>query len=158
MSKSPARIVIGALALAAALVVGCGDDSSSTTASESTPEQTVEAFYQAYQDEDGETACALFSAESRETAAEGFDSCEEAFQGAVDSGALDAVPDDFTIESSEIDGDTATVEATAGGDTNTISLVNEDGWKVDAAGSATGAADDDAAEATDSTVPDSTTP
>ena len=153
MKRNPALIVIGTLALAAALAVGCGDDSSST-ADAGNPEDTVQAFYDAYKDQDGEAACALFSADSQEAAAEGFDSCEEAFQGAADSGALDGVPDDLTIESSSIDGETATVETTAGGEKNTITLVNEDGWKVDVevAGSASGSGTDTTGD-TDATTP-----
>lgn len=154
MNRNPARILIGALAIAAAFAVGCGDDSSSTSADAGNPEDTVQAFYEAYQAQDGEAACALFSADSQEAAAEGFDSCEEAFQGAVDSGALDGVPDDLKIESSTIDGDTATVEATSGGDTNTITLVNEDGWKVDVEGAAAASeSGTDTSGDTDATTP-----
>jgi hypothetical protein len=129
----------------AGLAVGCGGDSTSN------PEDAAQAFYEAARDQDAEALCASVSAEYREAATEGFDSCEAAFEDAADSGTLDGVPEDFEIVSSSVDGDTATVETTGGGETNTITLVNEDGWKVDP--NASGDAADSSSEVTDSTTP-----
>jgi hypothetical protein len=144
LSPRPAHIVLGALALVAGLAVGCGGDSTSN------PEDAAQAFYEAARDQDAEALCASVSAEYREAASEGFDSCEAAFEDAADSGTLDGVPDDFTIVSSSVDGDTATVETTGGGENNTITLVNEDGWKVNPASTAP---EDSSSDVTDSTTP-----
>jgi hypothetical protein len=126
LSKGPARIVVGALALAAALAVGCGggDDSGSS------PADTVQSFYDAYASEDAAGICATFSARFQAAVQEDADSCEAAFQESFDAGS-NPPPSGLTIGETTIDGDTATVEVTAGtGVKNTAALVNEDGWKI----------------------------
>ena len=146
MSTRPAHIILGALALVAGLAIGCGDDSTGDN-----PEDAVQAYMESIRDQDSEAMCASFSADSLEAVTEGYDSCDAAFQDAVDSGAFDSVPDDFSIDGSSVDGDTATVEVTGGGEQNTVTLVNEDGWKIDFDATVTAA--DSSSGVTDSTTP-----
>ena len=150
MSTRSTRTAIGILAVAAGLIAGCGGGDSDADSGAGTPEDTVQALYEAYQGQDAEAACAAFSADSQEATAKGFDSCEESFQDAADSGAFDNIADDFDVGEATIDGDTATVEVTGNGETNTFSLIDEDGWKVDV--TATAEATDSASGDTDSTT------
>lgn len=128
MSTRPA-LTIGALALVAGLVVGCGGSDSSDSADN--PEEAVQAFYDAARNNDAEAICATLSAATLESSAEQSGSCENQFQDTFGS-AGSVVPPGLTIDSSSIEGDTATVDVTTGnGEKNTFTLVNEDGWKLD---------------------------
>ena len=127
MSTRPARIIVGALALVAGLGVGCGGSDSSDSADN--PEDAVQAFYDAVQSEDAAAVCATFSADFKAVVEEAAGSCEAEFEATFGSSE---VPDGLTVGDASIDGDTATVDVTtAAGETNTATLVNEDGWKID---------------------------
>ena len=127
MSTGRKRIIAGALALAAVLVVGCGSSSDDTSRRRaSTPGDAVQAFYDTSKAEDGAGACATLSAASQDIAAAGADSCEAAFDAAVKAGEA-GVPDKLEIGDVKVDGDTATVAVTADGQKSSFTLVNEDG-------------------------------
>ncbi len=130
MSGVRTPIIIGALALVAGIVVGCGGGDD-TTADAGNPEDVVQAFYAASKSGDAEAACATFSAASQEAAAQGADSCEAAFDASFEAEGAAGVPDELSIDGSTIDGDTATVEVTGDGSPSSFTLVNEDGWKID---------------------------
>jgi len=146
------RFIAGALAVAAGLVVGCGGSSDDTTSSSatSTPEDAVQAFYDASKAEDGAAACATLSSASQDIAAAGADSCEAAFDAAVKSGNT-GVPDKLEIGEPKVDGDTATVPVTADGQKSSFTVVNEDGWKIDLTAAA-GGSTTDSSTPTDSTT------
>ena len=144
------RFIVGALALAAGLVVGCGGSSDDTTDTASTPEDAVQAFYDASKAEDGAAACATLSSASQDIAAAGADSCEAAFDAAVKSGNA-GVPDKLEIGDPKVDGDTATVPVTADGQKSSFTVVNEDGWKIDLTAAA-GGSTTDSSTPTDSTT------
>ena len=130
MSSPFTRTVIGALSLAAGLLAGCGggDDSAS---GDGDPSDTVQTFYEAFKSEDAAGICATFSDDFETVVAEGSDSCEVAFQTNFDAGA-GGVPEGVEIGDASIDGDTATVDVTTPtGETNTATLIDEDGWKID---------------------------
>ena len=157
MSTGRKRIIAGVLALAAVLVVGCGSSSDDTSSdSASSPEDTVQTFYDTSKAEDGAGACAVLSSASQDIAAAGADSCEAAFDAAVKAGQAN-VPDKLEIGDVKVDGDTATVAVTADGQKSSFTLVNEDGeWKIDLTN---GAASSDTTAPTDaSTATDATTP
>lgn len=133
------------LALAAGVLVGCGGGGSS-------PEDTVQGFYDASKDGDAAAACELLSSESQEAAAAQGGDCETAFEQA---GAAD-VPDDLEIGDVTEDGDTATVAVSGDGEESEIPVVKEDDeWRIDligastapeASGSEDGSAEDSAPE------------
>jgi hypothetical protein len=148
LSTGRKRIIVGALALVVGLVVGCGGSSDDTTDSGGTPEDAVQAFYDASKAEDAAGVCAALSTESQDIAAAG-ESCEAAFSAAVKSGQT-GVPDNLVVGDATIDGDSATVDVTADGKSSSFTLVNEDGWKLDFTAAA--AAGDSTTGVTDSTT------
>ena len=147
MKLNSKRAAIGVVAVAAALVVGCGGDDSSDDSGN--PEDAVQSFYDASKAKDAEAACATLTADSQDFAAGGEDSCEASFQKSVDSGQAD-IPDSIEIGDVSTEGDTATVPVTADGQDTEFTVVQEDGeWKIDLTGSA--AAPSDTSAPTDST-------
>jgi len=143
------RIAVGVLALTAAVVVGCGggDDTSGDAGS---PEDAVQAFFDASKAEDGAAACAALTTESQQLAAGQEDSCEASFDKSVKAGTA-GVPDSIEIGDVSTDGDSAAVSVTADGQESTINVSQEDGtWKVDLAPVAPGG--DSSAPSTDSTT------
>jgi len=144
------RVAVGMLAVTAAIVVGCGgsDDTSSDADS---PEDVVQAFFDASKSEDAGAACATLTTDSQDFAAAGEESCEASFQKSVDSGQS-TIPDSIEIGDVTTEGDTATVPVTADGQDTDFTVVQEDGsWKIDLVGAAA-AGGDSSAPSTDSTT------
>ena len=144
------RVAVGMLAVTAAIVVGCGgsDDTSSDADS---PEDVVQAFFDASKSEDAGAACATLTTDSQDFAAAGEESCEASFQKSVDSGQS-TIPDSIEIGDVTTEGDTATVPVTADGQDTDFTVVQEDGsWKIDLVGAAAGGGDS-SAPSTDSTT------
>jgi hypothetical protein len=130
LSTGQKRTIAGFLALAAVFVVGCGGSDSTDSDAASSPEDAVQAFYDASKSQDAAATCAVLSSDSQDIAAAGEDSCEAAFEAAVKSGNAD-VPDNLEIGDAKIDGDSATVAVTTDSGDSSFTLVNEDGWKID---------------------------
>ncbi len=132
MRSRVACLVIGAVALTAGVVTGCGGDDDS---SDQTPEEAVQQFFDAAADGDGAAACEVLSANSQQQAideAKDAEDCEGAFQEDADAGNID-VPDDLEVGS--YDEEAGTVDVTAGGTTQPFPVVEEDGqWKIDLTG------------------------
>ena len=120
------------VAASAALVAGCGGGDGDS------PETVVEDFYAALEDGDAGAACDLLSSSAVEDSTAGGGSCEEVFQQTIDSGTIAAAfgaIGDIEIGEASIDGDTATVDITAGDQEDEVPLVKEDGdWKIDLEG------------------------
>jgi hypothetical protein len=149
MKLNSKRAAIAAVAVAAALVVGCGSDDS-TTSDSGNPEDAVQAFYDASKAKDAEAACATLTTDSQDFAAGNEDSCEASFDKSVNSGQS-SIPDSIEIGDVTTDGDTATVPVTADGQNTEFTVVQEDGeWKIDLTGTAS--APSDSSGATDSTT------
>jgi hypothetical protein len=131
-----ACLVLGAVALTAGVVSGCGgggDSSSSDTSA--APEDVVQSFVDSSKAGDGAAVCDLLSADSQTQVvadAKSADDCEGAFD--EDPTASD-VPDDLEVGDATIDGDTGTVAVTVSGQKSDIPVVQEDGeWKIDISG------------------------
>ena len=138
MKHDPKRIAVLVLALAAALVVGCGGGDDGDSGS---PEDAVQAFFDASKSEDAEAACASLTTDSQDLAAAGEDSCEASFEKSVSSGQSN-VPGSIEIGDVTTEGDTATVPVTADGEETTFDVVQEDGsWKIDLTGGAASSGD-----------------
>ena len=153
MSFEFKRMAVGALALTAAVVVGCGgSDSTDSSSDAGSPEDAVQAFFDASKAEDGAAACAALTTDSQELAAGPEDSCEASFDKSVEAGTA-GIPDSIEIGEVTTEGDTAaTVSVTADGQTSDIYTTQEDGvWKVDLAGP-TSVGGDSSAPSTDSTT------
>jgi Domain of unknown function (DUF4878) len=134
MRSRVACLALGAVALTAGVVTGCGGDDSSSDSS-AAPEDVVQQFIDSSKDGDGAAVCDLLSSESQTQVVEDAkdaDDCEGAFD--EDPTASD-VPDDLEVGDATIDGDTGTVAITVSGQESTIPVVQEDGeWKIDIAG------------------------
>ena len=149
MKLNSKRAAIGAVAVAAALVVGCGGDDS-TSSDAGNPEDAVQAFYDASKSKDAQAACAALTTESQDLAAAGAESCEASFDKAISRQSN--VPDSIEFGEVTTNGDTATVPVTADGQDTEFTVVQEDGeWKIDLAGAVT-APGDSSAPSTDSTT------
>lgn len=149
MKLNSKRAAIGVVAVAAALVVGCGGDDDSSDSGN--PEDAVQAFYDASKAEDAEAACATLTTESQEFAAAGEESCEASFEKSVTSGQSD-IPESIEIGEVTTEGETATVPVTAEGQDTEFTVVQQDGeWKIDLTGAAA-APSDSSAPSTDSTT------
>ena len=129
------RIAGAVLALAAgALIAGCGGSDGAET-----PEDAVQAFFDASVDKDAEALCDSMTEESQTQAAEDEDveTCEEGAEKAFASeGAEEELAqfEDAEIGEATIDGDTATVTVTSQGQEGQLPVVKEDDvWKVDIA-------------------------
>jgi Domain of unknown function (DUF4878) len=121
------------VALAAALLAGCGGDGDSEDTGGA--EDAVRAYFEAVGDGDGEAACALLTEAAQEEAehAARVNSCEKAATAAPQellSATADAVADaDFTISEDPTGGTTVDIEV----DGQTASIPVEqtaDGWKI----------------------------
>lgn len=132
MRSRVACLAIGAVALTAGFVAGCGGDDDSDN---DTPEAAVQQFFDAARDGDGAAACEVLSEDSQQQAideAEEAEDCEGAFQEDADAGNIN-VPEDLEVGS--YDEESSTVEVTTEGETQGFPVVEEDGeWKVDLAG------------------------
>jgi hypothetical protein len=125
------RLLAAAIAIAASalLAAGCGGSDE--------PDAVVEDFYAATADGDAEQLCALVTDETAQSAAEQEDAetCEEgveksfASEGAEEAASL---AEDVEVGDATIDGETATVEVSAAGQSDEVNLVKvDDEWKVD---------------------------
>ena len=129
------RIGAAVLALVAgALIAGCGGSDGAET-----PEDAVQAFFDATVDRDAEALCGSITAESGTQAAEqeDVDTCEEGVEksfASSDSDASISQIEGAEVGEATVDGDTAAVTVTSGeGDEGSVSVVKEDDvWKVDA--------------------------
>jgi len=108
---------LGALVVAAALVAGCGGESSSSTddddGSEAAVERTVQEFFLAFAERDGERACRVVTKQAAEeiAARAGQASCPEGVEANAAKlldGQRDALRN-LELLSVEVDGDTAEV-------------------------------------------------
>lgn len=124
------KLSLLALAIAAALIAGCGGDDEPSEG----PAEVTEAFLVALANQDAEAACGYVSEQGLEDVEAEGQSCEEAVLGAVGEVSEEDVQavEDATYEVTEETEDTATVSATrADGDEQSFELVVEDGeWKV----------------------------
>lgn len=114
------------------VIAGCGGGDSTSDS----PEQVTEDVFAAIVYADGERLCGLVSEATAEAAAEdaGADTCEEGAQVPFDVAGADEIISqaaDAEVGEATIDGDTATVEVSVGGESREIELVREDDeWKV----------------------------
>lgn len=117
-------------------VAGCGGDDDS--ASGATPEEVVTDFYAATADQDAAAMCSLIDADTAEAAAQGEDSCEAGVESSFEEGtnaAAAELAEKIEVGEATIDGDTATIEVSADGQTEEVTAVQEDGeWKLSIAG------------------------
>jgi hypothetical protein len=140
------------IALLAALAMGVaacgGDDSGGGGDDESQIRDVVSNYAVAIADKDGDTACGFLTASARkqvESAGEAIDAngCGEVMEKVTEEASDDERDQlkDLEVTSVKIDGDRATVQVKAGGETGDPStLVKEDGeWKIaaDEGGTAT---------------------
>jgi hypothetical protein len=136
MRSRATLLAVGALALAASLVIGCGGGGDSSSDSAAAPEDVVQQFVDSSRDGDGEAVCDLLSADSQAQVvdeAKSADDCPGAFD--EDPTASD-VPEDLEIGEATIDGDTGSVAITVSGQESSLPVVQEDGeWKIDITGS-----------------------
>jgi hypothetical protein len=144
-TKPLRRLGAGALAIGAAVVVGCGGGGGS-------PEDTVQEFFDAARDQDAAATCELLTTASQDAAAaQAGGDCEAAFE---DSGAAD-IPEEIEIGDVTEDGDTATVAVSAEGQDDEIPLLKEDDeWKIDLLGGATAPPEATAPEDAATTAPE----
>lgn len=121
-----AAILVAMLAAFAGACGGSGDD----------PAATVEDFFAAVTDGDGSAACELITENGLEVIGQGTPSgdCEDTIEQAAPF--LEQAELELTdVETTEEDGDnaivTATVSALGEESTSEVTLVNEDGWKIE---------------------------
>jgi hypothetical protein len=141
------------LATAAMGVAGCGGDDSGGGDDESQIRDTVTSYAAAIADKDGDKACGFLTESARkqvESAGEAIDAdgCAEVMEKVTEEASDDDRDQlkDIEVTSVKIDGDRATVQVKAAGETGDPStVVKEDGeWKI--------AADQDAGTATAETA------
>jgi hypothetical protein len=131
---------IALLAIAAMGVAGCGgDDSGGGGDDESQIRDVVSNYAVAIADKDGDTACGFLTESARkavESAGEALDAngCAEVMEKATAEASDDERDQlkDIEVTSVKIDGDRATVQVKAAGETGDPStLVKEDGeWRI----------------------------
>jgi len=123
---SEKRNLLALLCVGAALALGaCGGDDGGGEGEEASPEEAVEQAVTDYGNADGAETCDYVAQEALDNAG-GLEACEEAFQ--------DSAPTEYDIQDVQINGDEATVtaERPKTGETEKITLLNEDGeWLVD---------------------------
>jgi hypothetical protein len=127
------------LATAAMGVAGCGGDDSGGGDDESQIRDTVTSYAAAIADKDGDKACGFLTSSAREqveAAGEALkaDGCGDVLEKVTEEASDDERNElkDIEVTSVKVDGDRATVQVKAGGDSGDPStLVKEDGeWRI----------------------------
>ena len=127
MRNSQVRTFVLAAASAALLGVGgCGGGDK--------PEDVVTDFYAAIGESDYGTVCDLLSDGAAQVTIdeEGAESCEEAVEALLTRAGEQEALGQVDVGAATVEGETATVEVSRDGQTDTVNVIQEDSeWKVD---------------------------